>query len=56
MRINIVIIALIVWVITLSTPARTSHAQSTSAWQTLAYQKQITQACFDTQHQPATSM
>jgi hypothetical protein len=50
MRINIVIIGFIVWVIALSIPARTLHAQSTSAWQTLPYQKQITEACFDTQH------
>jgi hypothetical protein len=55
MRINI-IIGLIVWAIALSTPAHTSHTQSTAAWQTLLYQKQITQACFDTQHQTATPM
>ena len=56
MRINIVIIGLIVWAIALSIPVRTLHAQSTSTWQTLPYQKQITQACFDTQCQIAAPM
>ncbi|NBU64863.1 MAG: hypothetical protein EBS29_10240, partial [Chloroflexia bacterium] len=51
MRINIVISSLIVWVIAMSIPVRTLHAQRTSTWQTLPYQKQITQACFDTQRQ-----
>jgi len=51
MRTQLVIIPLLVWLITIGSTPAVTHAQSSAEWQTLPYQKQITEACFDTQRQ-----
>jgi photosystem II stability/assembly factor-like uncharacterized protein len=51
MRTQLVIIPLLVWLITIGATPTVTHAQSSAEWQTLPYQKQITEACFDAQRQ-----
>ena len=51
MRTQLIIVGLLVWIMALGATPTVTHAQSSAEWQTLPYQKQITEACFDAQRQ-----